>query len=452
VKSDTMIHPSFLASGDDEYPGPSRARFAVAVLAGVGLLCTIEAGLVSVLIEPLKIELDLTDVEVSLANTTVFAIASGLIMAPAGMLADRVNRVRVLLAGMLLMTASLLLIALSHDLWVLMVGKAAMGAAGGLVYPAALSLLSDYFPPDRRPVAVSKFAIGQLLGGAVAVLAGGSAYAALAKAAANDPQAIFGLSPWRAVFLIFAILALLLVPALMALREPPRKEIMKEGSGTLRELQAFRSFLLPLFAGLACLAAMASGTMAWVAPVLMRVYDLEIGEFAGWYGSIQLVTGILGMVLAGKIAQISQRSGHDSRMLNWAALAALLCVPASCMALSPSVPGFAALLTLFGLSCGPALMIPIIAINLRIPNELRGLTVGLNGLVAAATGAASAPFVAKVGEWMGGEANLGRAIASVGAPLALLAAFFFLMAARSKSPSLSRSAARINPMARSAST
>jgi MFS family permease len=114
-----------------------------------------------------------------------------------------------------------------------------------------------------------------------------------------------------------------------------------------------------------------------------------------------------------------------------AALSALVCAPASMMAMAPNVTLFAVGMTIFQLGGAVAIVVPVIAINFRIPNELRGRTFGLYVISAAIGGSLSAPTVATVSAFLGGDAMLGRAMAGVGAPLALLAAACLAMTMRS---------------------
>ncbi|MCJ2184100.1 MFS transporter [Novosphingobium sp. 1949] len=414
-----------------DYPSRGRARFAQVVLGAVGLVGAIDLALVPMLIEPIRLELDLSDVQVGLANTTVFAIATGLASAPSGMLADRIVRKRLLVCAVLMWVAALLLIAFAQGMALLVCGKLLMGTASAIALPTALSMLSDYFVPERRAMATSTYAFGQLLGTAAAIFLGGYGFSWLGRWAARDPSALFGLSPWRMVFVLFALGATLLIPALASLREPSRKEVQQAGGGTLKELWSYRAFLLPLYAGLACLVGLSTEITTWTTPALIRLYDLQPGDFAGWYGTIQFATGVIGVLMSGKLAELARRRGGQSGMMLPAAIGALLCAPAACMALAPSVFGFATLLTIYCLAYAPAMMVPVIAINFRIPNELRGLAFGLNVVCVAVATAISAPLVAQVSQWLGGEHMLGRAMAGVGVPFALAAALCFWFASRS---------------------
>jgi len=74
----------------------------------------------------------------------------------------------------------------------------------------------------------------------------------------------------------------------------------------------------------------------------------------------------------------------------------------------------------------------LIAINFQMPNELRGRTFGLYVMASAVGGSLAAPAVATLSGLLGGEAMLGRAMAGVGVPLALLAALCLAMTMKTR--------------------
>ena len=419
-------------AGSASYPSLARARIAQAVLASIGLFSAMDAGVVALLIEPMKRELKLSDFQIGLANTTMFYAAYGLLCTPMGMLTDRLSRVRLLILAMVLWCGGLALTGLSHALWLLMISKVIMGAANAMTYPAAMSLLSDYFAPDHRAFATATYGMGQTIGGAGAVLLGGLGYSALVRLAESDPNALFGLTPWRVVALLFGAIGVLLIPFLLAMREPGRMEVAEKSGGTLRELWAYRRFLAPLFGGMMCLAGLSSGVGFWLAPALMRLYGQQPGAFAGWFSTVGLVTGIVGALTSGKLAEVARRRRGPEAVMLPAAIAAVLCVPASFVAVMPDVPWFAVAVTALMLSAGVAMMIPVIAINFRMPNELRGFTIGLYVILIALANALAGPLVAVVSRALGGDAMLGWAMAAVGTPLALLTALCFWIASRTR--------------------
>jgi len=400
------------------------------LLVFVAFFTAMDIYVISLLVEPIKHELGLTDVEVGLANTSVLYAAYALFCIPMGMLVDRLNRVRMLVGAVALWCVGLTLTGLSGGLWLLVASKAVLGLANAITLPTSMSLLADYFAPDRRAMATSTYGVGQGIGQAGAILVGGMGFGALTKLVAADPGALFGLTPWRVVSLAFALAGVLLIPLLATIREPARMEVRQAGGGTFREIWAFRGFLLPLLGGTMFLSGMSTGVLSWIPPALTRLYGQQPGDFAGWFSAVSLVSSVAGILAGGKLVDRVHRRGGRGRVMRPAAIAALLCVPASFMAVMPNLIWFALCAMLFTIAYAVAISIPVIAINFRIPNELRGAVMGLYVVTVAVAGAAAAPLVAVAGKMLGGDAMLGEGMAVIGAPFALLAALCFWRTSR----------------------
>jgi MFS family permease len=413
----------------DAWPGLGRARYAQVLLLAVAFFTAMDIYVISLLVEPIKQELRLTDIEVGVANTSTLYIAYALFCIPAGMLVDRVNRVRMLAGAMLLWCVGLVLTGLSSGLVLLAASKVVLGLANAITLPAAMSLMADYFAPQRRAMAVSTYGAGQALGQAGAVFVGGLGLGALARLAAGQPEALFGLAPWRVLSLAFAAAGMLLLPLLATLREPARMEV-RDRQGRFAELWEFRGFLLPLLGGTMFLSGMSTAILSWIPPALSRLYGQQPAAFAGWFGAVSLVAGIGGILAGGKLVQLFYRRDGQGSVMRPAAIAALLGVPASCLALAPNLFLFAAGAALFIVAFAIAISIPVIAINFRIPNELRGLVMGLYVVTVALAGAASGPLVAVASRMLGGDTMLGHGMALVGAPFAISAALCFWATSR----------------------
>lgn len=416
----------------ESYPSLGRARFAQLTLALVGLFGAMDIQVVGLLIEPIKRELGLTDIQVGLAYGTAFNAAYGLLAIPAGMLVDRAVRVRLLLIAMVLNCAGLALTGLSHGLWMLVLSKIITGISGAIIYPAAMSLLSDFFSPERRAFGTLSYPIGQQLGNVAALLVGGLGYTALVHRAAANPQFLGGTPPWRVVSLIFAAIGLLIIPLLLAMREPARMEVNNPEKASFKELWDYRRFLIPLFAGLMCVGGSMSGLITWFAPALMRLYKLQPGNFGAAAGAIMLGGSLASAILGGKLANMARAKGGDRAMLLPAAVAVALMIPCTVMSIMPTAIGFAILGALLMIAMGVGLMLPIMAINFQIPNELRGLCMGSYVVVIAVAGMIGAPLVGYVGWLLGGDMKIGYAMTLVSAPLAAAAALSFWIASRTQ--------------------
>jgi MFS family permease len=418
----------------NSYPSARRAGIAMAVLALLGFFLSMDVTLTTLLIEPMKRDMALTDVEIGLLQGTAFGLAFGLSSIPLGRLIDRHNRVRLLMVGLVIWMGAMAGTAFASNVMTLVIARIALGIVFALLLPAAISIIADLYPPDRRAVATSLFAVGQASGQAFGILAGGLVFDVLTHMLATSPGLLDGIAPWRALYLVAALLAIILLIGLFVVEEPDRQEQSQTPKATgaaFRELWSYRGLLLPLLAAMLFCTITFQAAAVWATPVLIRNHHLTPGQFAGWLSAITFVGGIIGALAGGQLAEVGRRYSGRAGVFLPAIAAAVLTAPLSLFALATTLPVFAAMLA-FNMLVGAAnATIGVIAISLNIPNEIRGLALGANVFVSAVFGAATAPAaIALLSGTLGGESMLGEAIAGVSLPCALLSALFFLWAMR----------------------
>lgn len=418
------------------YPSNRSASFALAVAASLGFLMSIDQGLTGLLLEPMKRDMGLTDVQVGFAHSTPMWLSYALLSIPVGILADRSGRARLLVGATAIWIASMLLAGLCRTIPWLVASRIGLGAANATIYPAALSLLADCFRPERRGSATGIVAASRVAGAAFALLAGGAILGALERLAVANPAALFGLAPWRLLFLLFGAAALFILVATFFLREPQRQEIGDIAGGRLAELWRYRIFLLPLLVGMMFEGGATAIQATWTAPLLQRIYRLQPADFTMWLGPLTLACGLIGAAVGTMLSNLAQRRATDGgsgprRMLASATVGALISVPAALYSLAPGPALLAGLFAIVSLTSFVVIVIVVIVINLHIPNELRGMVLALQVVTAGLSGALSPGLVAIVGRALGGDLLLGRAMALVAAPCWLAAAGCYWLAGRS---------------------
>ena len=81
------------------YPSPSRAWTSVLILFATAVLAYTDRQVLSLLVDPVKNDLGITDTQISLLLGTAFAVIYGIVGIPLGILADRRSRRNLILAG-----------------------------------------------------------------------------------------------------------------------------------------------------------------------------------------------------------------------------------------------------------------------------------------------------------------------------------------------------------------
>jgi MFS family permease len=377
-----------------------------------------------------KGELSLTDLQLSLVQGLAASIPIAILAIPIGRLVDRSNRVRLLIALAAVSAVGTLMTAIAHDFATLFVARMLAGLGAVCAIPVAISIAADLSAIERRGRAILLLSTGQAIG----VAAGFALAGALIGAIGVGPDGWFGMTAWRSVHILFGVAALLCVVPLLLLAEPARRElgnIVHPPFGVvLRELWIRRAFLIPLFIGQISVVMADVAAGIWAAPVLTRDHGLTPEQFGAWMGLAVLVPGIAGSIIGGIAADLGQRSSRRGGILYGAVIASVVAIPAALFPLAPGLAGFASVLGLF-LLCGAMTgLITATVIATIIPNELRGICLGMFVVVSSVIGMGIAPTVVTlVSAALGGESHLAAALAGTGVVISVASLLAFVLAA-----------------------
>src|ERR1700681_3261609 len=153
----------------DTGPGPPAAAprdrwYVLAVLTVVYALNIADRFSISTLIEPIRQELQLSDSGIAFLTGVALALFYVTVGIPIATLADRANRRNILAAALAIWSGMTALCGLAQNYWQLLLARFAVGIgeAGGTA--PSTSILADKFPPARRPMALTIFALGCCLG------------------------------------------------------------------------------------------------------------------------------------------------------------------------------------------------------------------------------------------------------------------------------------------------
>ncbi len=291
----------------------SRASTAVERWYVVIVMCLVYAVsiadryVVSTVLEPIRLDLQLTDAGVGFLTGVplgLFYVSFGI---PMSWLADRKNRRNILAASLMLWSGFTALCGLSRNYWQFLAARIAVGIGETGGTPPANSIIADHFPADRRPMALGVFALGAPIGAWLgADMAGAVAHA-------------YG---WRAAFLALGIPGVIMGTVIyLTIREPARGRldaVADTGAPPLLESLRFlwrqkAAFHVVMGSGV---CALWGWGLVWFTPTfLMRTYNLNVGEAGAVTGHIHLVGGIV--ATAGTAWILSRPSMADPRRVLW---------------------------------------------------------------------------------------------------------------------------------------
>src|SRR5438132_4996307 len=150
-----------------------RRWLALAVIVAAQFMVVLDVAIVNVALPSSSPDLHFTQESLQWV-ITAYAILFGGVLLLGGRMADLLGRRRLFIAGLVLFTVSSLLSGLAWSEGSLITFRALQGLGGGLLSPAALSILTTTFPEGReRNVALGIWGAVSGSGGAAGVLLGG---------------------------------------------------------------------------------------------------------------------------------------------------------------------------------------------------------------------------------------------------------------------------------------
>lgn len=227
------------------HPRSSRgyANYVLVVLTIVYVLNFVDRQILSILAADVKRDLKLDDADIGFLFGTAFGVFYSLFGIPLGRLADNWHRVRLITIGLAIWSAMTAFSGMARNGAQLTAARIGVGIGEATASPCAYSLLSDYFPKERRATALAVYSSGIFIGGGLSLFIGGAIVNSWNTA---YPSGAWGLVGWQAAFMAVGLPGLLLALWVSTLREPLRGE--SDGIVTPPPPSPFRDFISELLA------------------------------------------------------------------------------------------------------------------------------------------------------------------------------------------------------------
>jgi MFS family permease len=411
----------------NEYPPRSYAWTVVAILISTAILSYTDRQVLSLLVDPIRGELGINDTQISLLLGTAFAVIYGTAGIPLGYLADRTSRRNLIFGGIIVWSLGTVGCGVSRNFAEIFACRIVVGLGEAALSPAAISMISDYFPPSRRGTAVGLFLSGIAIGiGAAILIGGGLLHAIELGALSNTPLA--DLAPWRNVLLVIGGPGLLWALVILAIREPTRRTAETESeSASVSDERGRRSNpwtrAVPIYLVLAAASFVDNAMGAWAPTLLIRNFAKDPAQLGVQLGILLTVGFGGGVFVGGALAdRAGSRSGWRGKLLV-CAIAGLLILPLS---LSMNSSRYGVVLSgvplYFGLS-GIVTACGFSAILDAVSNRSRGLAMSVSFFLNVALGGGLGPTaVALAGEHVFGAGS------GLGPPLTLTVVGGYLIA------------------------
>lgn len=361
---------------NNNYPTSARAWFTVFILMLAYVFSFIDRQILNLLVGPIKQDLQLTDTEMSLLMGLSFAVFYTICGIPLGRLADSKSRRGIIAVGVLFWSVATAGCGMAKSYWHFFLARVGVGVGEAALSPAAYSLITDSFPPNKRATALSLYSMGIYVGSGLAFLVGAKViHFAISQGEMHFPM-LGEIRPWQLIFLMLGAAGVLFSAVMFLIREPVRKGVgagqvvpMKE---VLRYFKLNRVTILLHNLGFACIAFSGYGAAAWIPEFFVRTYGLsrvEVGEVLGW---LTIIGGSAGILCGGALADWLRGKGYVDAPIRVGILAAAIALPGVAGLLAPSanIAFVTNAITIFALAM-PFGVAPA-ALQEIMPNAMRG--------------------------------------------------------------------------------
>lgn len=408
------------------YPARSYAWTVVAILIATAILSYTDRQVLSLLVDPVRADLHISDTQISLLLGTAFAVVYGIAGIPLGFLADRTSRRNLIFAGVLVWSLGTLACGLSRSFGELFAARIVVGLGEAVLSPAAISLISDYFPPARRGFAVGCFLSGIAMGIGASILIGGGVLR-LVEMGALAATPLAGRAPWRLVLLVIGAPGIVWALAILAIREPARRTGKDDAASTPAASgtrAAAWALVIPIYVVVALASLVDNAVGAWAPSLLIREFARDSAEIGIVLGLL-LTAGFGGGVLAGGwLADRAGARGGWTRKLVVCLVSSLLILPVSLLINVGQYNVVLLAVPLYFALSGSVTALGFSAILDVVPNRSRGLAMAISFFLNVAIGAGAGPTaVAFASDHLfGANVGLGPAITlTVGVSYAIAA-------------------------------
>lgn len=279
--------------------------YVLGLLVLVGIFAWMDRNILSILLESIRLEFDLSDTELGLLGGLAFGLFYASMGLPLAWIADRYNRRNLISIALALWSAATALCGLATSFATLFMARIGVGVGEAGASPPAHSLISDYFPPNRRGFALGIYYLFIPLGYMAGFLFGGWL---------NE------FFDWRIAFIVVGAPGILLaVIVRFTLKEPTRglSEGLKDDGiapsfkETMQYIFSRRSLRhLPMGGAIHSVGLVAAAV--WLPSYFSRSFGMSIGEVGTWMAIAFGLFGGIGVLFGGYLSdELVKRSGDE---------------------------------------------------------------------------------------------------------------------------------------------
>lgn len=436
------------------YPPVAYAWYTVGVLTLVYIFSFIDRQILTLLVAPIKRDLQISDTQTSLLMGFSFVFFYTLCGIPFGRLADSRSRRALIAVGFVCWSLMTALCGLARNFAQMFLCRIGVGIGEATLGPAAFSLITDSFRKERLATAISVYSMGIYIGAGMAYLLGGIVVGFASSQEVYNLPVVGATRSWQVIFFLVGLPGVLLALLLFTVKEPVRRgrQMVQTRGGKakavnvparqvwnyIRENKA--TFICHNVGfGLISLATNAGGS--WNPAYFERNHGWQRSDIGIVLGAILAISGTAGIVVAGRFSDYLSERGYNDAPMRVGMMAALLLIPAGALFyLAPSGAAAAWLyVPLAFLASAPFGVAPA-AVQQVMPGEMRGQASAIYIFVVNVIGLGLGPtLVALATDYIfQDEKAIRYSLLVVGAAAQMLAALFLWRGLRPFTESLER--------------
>lgn len=408
------------------FPTPAVAWRATIILSLLYWLSILDRFIIALMVDPIKRDLDLTDVQFGMLQGLAFALTYSIFGLFAGVLADRFSRRWVIFISVSTWSLATAACGLAQNFMQLLLARVGVGAGEAGLNPNATSILADLFPRDRLTSAMAVYTIGATIGSGMAYLFGGLLVDLISQTDAIVLPIVGELRSWQTVFFIVGIPGAFMSLIIFTIPEPIRRgqrNTDNTGKASNNMLLAYRDllrFMKPRWRFFTChylgfaVASIVLGSGAlWYPAHMGRTFGWDASQIGLSLGLALILAGVSGKLLGGFIMDAMYRRGFRDAQIRWYAASLIVGTPFGILAtLSDNPWVFLSGIGLFMILLAPLPACSSAALNLVTPNQLRGVGIAFFAVTGGLIGNAVGPILVAAISDNVFDSNLGMALAT----------------------------------------
>lgn len=320
-------------------PERSSYQWYVVIICMVAyILSFVDRQILSLMIEPIKADLMLSDTQFSLLQGLAFSLFYAFMGVPIAALADKKSRVKIISIGVAFWSLATAACGLSKNFIQMFLARLSVGAGEAALSPAFYSIVADLFPKHKLGRALGVYAIGAFIGSGLAFLIGGYVIGLLKDVSFVTLPMIGEIKTWQLTFMIVGLpgvlLALLMI---LTVREPERKGLKMDANGvavkasfknSMGFIKTHRRTFFCHFIGFSFYTMMLYSLLGWAPAYYMRHFGLDASQTGYILGSIILVANTSGALFCGWLIDFFSKRGYSDAAIRAGAIGcAALIIP-----------------------------------------------------------------------------------------------------------------------------